>query len=201
MDNILNEEIESMINSEICKIENDERNESNLAKLTYLQVVSNGIINLIPKIGNSNDKEGELLRWRYAQNECRWLEALLLQGKTIAVQNRIGEIEILENSNSAKKSEHSEELEMLKFYKDMVKLNYYQSISNYEEIMKERRYIESTDINLDDLQISSRQIIENVKKLDKEASMIFWEKYFKLAADHIYSLENTKDILEKMMGE
>lgn len=199
--NKVKNELNSLINAEIAKIENGDRNESNVAKMTYLKIVASSIIESLPRIGSSREKDEEVMRWRYACNEIKWLETLLMQGQTIAVQNRISEIESLENSNPAQFAKLLKELEILKLYRDVVKANYYKSISNYEEMMKERKQVESDGINVSDLKLSAKDIISNVKKLDDEAKMLFWEEYFKVAGEHIYSNEKAQTFSAGMMGE
>lgn len=194
-------EINSMIDAEIAKIENGDRNESNVAKMTYLKIVASSIIESLPRIGSSREKDEEIMRWRYACNEIKWLETLLMQGQTIAVQNRISEIKALEKSNPKQFADQLQELEILKLYRDVIKANYYKNIANYEEMMKERKQVESDGINVSDLKLSAKDIISNVKKLDDEAKMLFWEEYFKVAGEHIYSTEKAQAFSASMMGE
>ena len=86
-------EINSMINTEIAKIESGSKNENYLAKLPHLTMKKLEIEEALPRIGSSRDKDEILMQWCYISNEIKWLTTLLLQSKTIALQNKVQEIE------------------------------------------------------------------------------------------------------------
>ena len=194
-------EILAMINAESAKIKNGARNESNVMKLAYLNIISNGIIESLPRIGSSREKDEEVMRWRYAQNEIKWIEALLMQGQSIAVQERIDEIKELEKADPKKFKALSEELEILTLYRDVVKAGYYSRIAGYEDIMKERKQIEDMDISVLDLQLSAKEIVSSLESINEDARIIFWEDYFKHAGKHIYSPEKAQEFSANMMGQ
>ena len=194
-------EMKAMIDAEIEKINNGARNESNVMKLAYLNIMSEGIMDALPRIGNSREKDEEVMRWRYAQNEIKWVETLLMHGKTIAVQERIDEIKALEKADPRKFSAQAKELEILTLYRDVIKANYYRNLADYEQIMKERKQLEDMDISVIDLQMSGKDIVSSLKGFSEKIQSLFWEEYFKYAAEHIYTNKQAQKFSERMMGQ
>ncbi len=197
-----NKEMNEIIRAELAKIEKGSRNEGNLLKYIYLTIRAEEIIENLPRIGSSRAKDEETYRWRYASNEAKWAETLVLQGKSIDLQRIVSLIEDLERVAPTKFSEKQAELEELRIQRDFTRANYYMKIADYERIMKERKEIEAMDFDLSDLKISVAEIAKLVKGMKEENKIAFWKKYFEAAAEYIVSAEAAeKELKGSTFGE
>lgn len=197
-----NKEMNEIIRAELAKIEKGSRNEGNLLKYIYLTMRAEEIIENLPRIGSSRAKDEETYRWRYASNEAKWAETLVLQGKSIDLQRLVSLIEDLERVAPAKFAEKQAELEELRIQRDFTRANYYMKIADYERIMKERKEIEAMDFDLSDLKISVAEIAKLIKGMKEENKIAFWKKYFEAAAEYIVSAEAAeKELKGSIFGE
>ena len=168
-------------NIEIEKVMSGNRDACDLVTLVYLRMREEAILESLPRIGNSRDKDEEVYKWRFASNKATWHEMSLLQRKAIAIQDKINEIEKLKHRDSAAYDSKAGVLESLKAERDLAKVEYYQRVSKYEDIYNQCKTINGLGISLEDLKISAPEIIELEKQLNPEEKEIFWKKYFEFA--------------------
>ncbi len=172
------ESADGMINAEIQKIEAGNRNESNLLKLVFLTEFKKALENSWPRMNSSRDKEDSQYVWRAVSNEIKWLKTLLLQGKSIAMTSDIDALKTSMGGN--------QQIEELRFQRDMAKADYYKGVTDYDRIMEEQKSFKRDGLYDDKIEMSAKEILEIVKTFSEEEKLAFWLEYFANADQLIY---------------
>lgn len=167
-----------LINAEIAKIEGGSRNERELLEYLYLDVKSASILESLPRIGSSRDKDEEIYRWRYAEDKKTLLAWPLMQRRAASLDMKIKKLQDLERVDGEKFAKILPELEKMKMERDILKAEYYGIIAKYDEIVKRCKTIEDLNIYLNDLQLKADDILKVIKDLSEEELAIFWKSYF-----------------------
>lgn len=172
------ESADGMINAEIQKIEAGNRNESNLLKFVFLTEFKKALENSWPRMNSSRDKEDSQYVWRAVSNEIKWLKTLLLQGKSIAMTSDIDALKTSMGGN--------QQIEELRFQRDMAKADYYKGVTDYDRIMKEQAEFKRDGLYDAKIEMSAKEILEIVKTFSEEEKLAFWLEYFANADQLIY---------------
>ena len=197
----IQKEINLMIETEIAKIQAGNRNENYLARIAYLTIKKHEIEESLPRIGSSRDKDEILMQWCYISNEIKWLTTLLLQSKTIAIQNKVQEIEEIGKVDKKQFNLRDSEYRNLIMQRDVTRKTYYQYIADFDEMMRKRKELESMGIDMSEFKISGQDIAKQAKLLNEEKKMAFWQEYFKLAGEYIFVSDKKNEPSASSFGE
>lgn len=187
---------QNQIEEQILKIKNGSRNEENLFRYAYYAMMQTASADNFARIGSSREKDEEVMRWRYAHNETHWLEAWLLMEKCKGLRARLDRMEATLNLADDKQREIYDEV---KHEHDFSKAGYFTRIGEYDQIINERKTINSYGIYLGDLEIDTKTMLKIVEKMPADQVEAIWETYFEFAKFYGIDLAGSKQ--PSSMGE
>ena len=169
---------DEMISAEIQKIDAGNRNEGNLLRLVFLTEFKKAIENSWARMNSSRAKEDSQYTWRAVANQIKWLQTLLLQGKSIAMTS---DLDALKNSNG-----EAQQIEELKNQRDVTKADFYKGLKYYDRFIEEQKSFKRDDLYDDRIEMSAKDVLEIVKTFNEDEKLAFWLEYFTLADKFIY---------------
>lgn len=169
---------DEMISAEIQKIDAGNRNEGNLLRLVFLTEFKKALENSWARMNSSRAKEDSQYTWRAVANQIKWLQTLLLQGKSIAMTS---DLDALKNSNG-----EAQQIEELKNQRDVTKTDFYKGLKDYDRFIEEQESFKRDDLYDDRIEMSAKDILEIVKTFNEDEKLAFWLEYFTLADKFIY---------------
>ena len=169
---------DEMISAEIQKIDAGNRNEGNLLRLVFLTEFKKALENSWARMNSSRAKEDSQYTWRAVANQIKWLQTLLLQGKSIAMTS---DLDALKNSNG-----EAQQIEELKNQRDVTKEDFYKGLKDYDRFIEEQKSFKRDDLYDDRIEMSAKDILEIVKTFNEDEKLAFWLEYFTLADKFIY---------------